>query len=86
MNIHGTTSANSTQTDSLNNMIVNILGYNKPMNTEQVDVLQLGKQLRFDLTIPTADEELPRKQLRMKRKSFAIACQTDMSSKIYFYK
>ena len=74
MNIHATTSASSTQSNASNDTIVNILPF-KPTDTEQ---------LRFNLTIPTADQELPRKRLHMKRKSFAIACQTNMTSRIHF--
>lgn len=44
------------------------------------DVLEIAQQYKFNLTIPTADEEL-NKKFRLEKKSFAIACRTNIASR-----
>ena len=48
-----------------------------------LDVSLIAEQHKFDLTIPTADQE-PKKKCRMDRKSFAVACHTNMTRKTHF--
>ena len=43
--------------------------------------LEMAKQTQFNLHIPTEDDE-PKKNFRLARKSFAIVCQTNVTSKI----
>lgn len=56
-------------------------------NPEQIDESALGKEQHgFNLTIPTDDEELPRKKFRLETKFFALACLTHKTSEILFSK
>ena len=83
--IHITIRTNITPSNSSTNTINIIRDSHQPtMNSEQLDILKLGKQLKFNLAIPSEDEQLPRKQFRLERTSFALACQTNTSSKIPF--
>ena len=41
----------------------------------------LAREQKFDLTIPTEDEK-PGKKFQLQRRGFAIACHTNMTSKI----
>ena len=45
-------------------------------------VAEMVKDYKFNLAIPTEDEE-PTSKIRLEKKSFAIACRTDMTCNIY---
>jgi len=48
-----------------------------------LDAYEIANQQKFNLTISTEDEQ-PKKKLRLEKKSFAIACYTNMTRKIRF--
>jgi hypothetical protein len=58
-------------------MIKNYLSYYLILT---LAAFEMAKQNKFNLTVPQKDTG-PRKNLRLERKAFAIACQTTVTSK-----
>jgi hypothetical protein len=49
-----------------------------------LDAMQIAEILKFNLTIPEDNEELPVTKFQLRKKAFAIACYSHMPSKISF--
>ncbi len=49
-----------------------------------LDAFEIARQHKFNLIVPAENEE-PDKKFRLKKKSFAIVCRTNMTSKIRFF-
>ena len=78
-----TTSTNDsmTTTTTINEPCLSSNIYNFPIIHS--DAFEIARQKKFNLTIPTEAEE-SNKKFRLRRKSFAIVCCTNMTSKMRF--
>ncbi|CAF4001522.1 unnamed protein product [Rotaria magnacalcarata] len=71
-----TTTQNPCQHDN----IVNVVNHHDLSNVglDDLDAFEIAKQQKFNLTVPTKDEEL-KKTFRLNKKSFAAVCHSNMT-------